>query len=467
VSDRLSSGLPQLDALLGGGLPANALTLVAGEPGTGKTILAQHFVFHNATPERPALYCTTVSESLDKLLRYGQTLDFFDVTAVGSSVFFEDLGAVATQPEGLAAVLERLDILLQASPPAIVVIDSFKALHAFARNRAEYRRFLHELVGRLSVLAASTFLLGEYAGEGAQGAAAEFAVADTIISLTSERHGYRTARYLEVLKMRGSDYHSGAHAYRISPAGMRIFPRIADPLDASGYEQATSRVSSGIGALDELLHDGYWPGASTLVAGPTGSGKTLMGLHFLFHGAASGEPGVLATLQESRAHLTRIVEGFGWSLDDAGVEVYSRSPVDLLIDEWLHGVLEAVQQTGARRLVVDSIDDLLVAAGDSLRFREYMYSLVQRCARLQVSLLMTHEVSELFDLVQLSEFGVSHLSDNVVLLQYVRAGDELRRAITVLKTRASAHEPLRRQFRIAEGGIRLVEPLLQPGALTP
>jgi circadian clock protein KaiC len=109
--------------------------------------------------------------------------------------------------------------------------------------------------------------------------------------------------------------------------------------------------------------------------------------------------------------------------------------------------------------VVDSIDDLLVAAGDTLRFREYMYSLVQGCARLQVSLLMTHEVAQLFDLVQLSEFGVSHLADNVVLLQYVRAGDELRRAITVLKTRASAHEPLRHQFRIGEGGICLVEPL--------
>jgi circadian clock protein KaiC len=458
VNNRLSSGLAKLDALLGGGLPANGLTLVAGEPGAGKTILAQHFVFHNATLERPALYCTTVSESLDKLLRYGQTLDFFDAAAVGSSVFFEDLGAVATQPEGLAAVLERLDVLLQGNPPAIVVIDSFKALHALATSRADYRRFLHEMAGKLSVLAASTFLLGEYAGERMH-AAAEFAVADTIISLTSERHGYRTARYLEILKMRGSDYASGAHAYRISSEGIRIFPRIADPFDASGYEQATNRVSSGIRALDELLHDGYWAGASTLVAGPTGSGKTLMGLHFLFRGAASGEAGVLATLQESPAHLARIVEGYGWTLDDPGVEVYSRSPVDLLIDEWLHSVLDAVRRTGARRLVVDSIDDLLVAAGDTLRFREYMYSLVQRCARLQVSLLMTHEVSELFDLVQLSEFGVSHLSDNVVLLQYLREGDELRRAITVLKTRASAHEPLRRQFRITEDGISLIKPL--------
>src|SRR5207302_4821530 len=128
-------------------------------------------------------------------------------------------------------------------------------------------------------------------------------------------------------------------------------PRIADSLDASGYEQETNRVSTGIGALDDLLHDGYWPGASTLVAGPTGSGKALMGLHFLFRGAESGEAGVLATLQESRAHLARIVEGYGWTLDDSRVEVYSRSPGDLLTDEWLHGVLHTVQQSGACRLV--------------------------------------------------------------------------------------------------------------------
>jgi circadian clock protein KaiC len=140
-----------------------------------------------------------------------------------------------------------------------------------------------------------------------------------------------------------------------------------------------------------------------------------------------------------------------------GIHIHSRSPVGLLIDEWLHGVLDLTHRTGARRLVVDSLGDLLQAAGDEQRFREYLYSLVQRCARLQISILMTHELPHLFDQPVLSEFGVSHVSDNVVLLQYVSAGNRLRRGITVLKTRASQHELIRREYAITADGFILAE----------
>ena len=116
----------------------------------GKTILSQHFAFTNATPQRPALYCSTVSEPLDKLLRYGQTLTMFDVGVVGTSVLYEDLGAVAIGPGGLEAVMVRLDVLLNEHRPSVIVIDSFKALRPFATDLAAYRTFLHNLAGRLS-----------------------------------------------------------------------------------------------------------------------------------------------------------------------------------------------------------------------------------------------------------------------------------------------------------------------------
>ena len=451
----MSSGLTRLDEVLGGGLPEGALTLVAGAPGTGKTILAQHFVFNNATTEQPALYCSTVSEPLEKLLRYGQTLAIFDVGAVGSRVLYEDLGGIAILPDGLDAVLARLGTLLNEHRPSVVVIDSFKALQPFAADIADYRRFIHNLASRLSTRTTSTFLLGEYT-PAELGEAPEFAVADVILSLGSEQDGYRTSRHIEVVKMRGSAYPAGRHAYKITDAGLKVFPRVADVLNTSGYEQITERVSTGIPALDDLIHDGYWPGAATLIVGPTGIGKTMMGLHFLFRGAAKGEPGVLATLQESRPLLDRVTAGFGWTIDTPGINVHSRSPVGLLVDEWLDEVLAVAEETQARRLVVDSIDDLSAAVGDESRFREYMYSLTQRCARLQISLLMTHEVPELTGLTRLSEFGLSHLSDNVVLLQYVPHADRLLRTITVLKTRASAHEPTRHEFVIAPQGITLV-----------
>ena len=114
-----------------------------------------------------------------------------------------------------------------------------------------------------------------------------------------------------------------------------------------------------------------------------------------------------------------------------------RSPVDLYLDEWVHDLLDTVQRTGASRVAIDSMGDLRAACRDELRFREYVYSLLQRCARANVSVVMTQEVPELFGVTRLSEYGISHVSDNVVLLQFLRGDSALKRAITVLKTRGS------------------------------
>jgi circadian clock protein KaiC len=455
VSERLPSGHSRLDAVLGGGLPTDAINMLIGLPGTGKTILAQQYVFANASPERPALYLATVSEPFEKILRYGQTLRFFDPEAVGRSVFYEDLGTALNQ-RGLVGVLEQVSALIKERRPGMIVIDSFKALSAYA-DAVEFRRFLHDFAGHLSAFPASSFWLGEY-DEDEIAAAPEFAVADAIISLATTRAAERESRSLRVLKLRGSEFAPGKHAYRLSADGIDVFPRLADEADITGYSLDGGRHSSGIAALDEMLAEGYWPGASTLCAGPSGCGKTLMGLHFIFNGIRQGEPGVLATLQEHPTQLARIVKGFGWSAEEEGVELMYRSPVDIYTDEWVYDLLEAVERTGARRVVIDSLTDLQFASPDQTRFREYMYSLVQRFSREGVSLFMTSELPDLFRVSRLSEFGVSHLSDNVVVLQYIRDGSTVRRALTVLKTRASRHEPEIREFKITREGILLGDP---------
>ena len=450
---RQASGNQQLDAILGGGFPAHAINLVVGPPGSGKTILAQQYVFHNATPERPAVYLTTVSEPLEKVLRYGQTMAFFDPAAVGRAVFYEDLGELLGT-QGLSGVLERIDTLVKERRPGILVIDSFKALSFYAADQGEFRRFLHSLSGRLSAFPVTSLWLGEY-DRAALTTAPEFAVADAILSLSTDRASQRELRVLQVLKLRGSGFLSGKHAYRLSAAGIEVFPRLADPVDPAAYPLPNERISSGIPVLDTMLTDGYWPGAATLVAGPSGAGKTLMGLHFIVSGARRGEPGIIATLQENPTQLARVAQGFGWSLAEDGIELLYRSPVDLYIDQWVHELLAAIERTGARRVLIDSLGDLAFAAGDEARYREYLYSLVQRCSRLGVSLLMTYELLELFQLVRLSEVGVSHVSDNVVVLQYLRHQSEVRRTLTVLKTRASLHQPQVREYTITPEGITL------------
>jgi circadian clock protein KaiC len=456
MSERFSSGDRHLDAVLGGGLPANALNMIIGLPGSGKTILAEQFMFHNAAPERPGLYLSTVSEPLEKILRYGQRLGFFDAEAIGTSVFFEDLGQKLNDG-GLDGVLAYVRTLVTERRPGVITIDSFKALSAYAATPQAFRRFLHELAGTLTALPTTAFWVGEY-GRDEIATAPEFAVADGIISLSTRREGERAIRHLEVLKLRGTGFMSGEHAYRIAPHGLRVFPRLAESVPAKAYELQIERMSSGIHAIDQMLVDGYWAGASTVVAGPSGSGKTLMGLHFIFNGAAAGQPGIIATLQENATQLDRIVSGFGWSLTSDSVELMHRSPVDLYLDEWFYELLEVMERTNARRVFIDSLGDLRRAAVDELRFREYLHSLLQRCARQQISVMMSEEISALYGVSHLSEDGISHLSDNVVLLQFVPRDSQLRRAVTVLKTRASRHDPDIREFKITPEGIVLDNP---------
>jgi circadian clock protein KaiC len=255
---------------------------------------------------------------------------------------------------------------------------------------------------------------------------------------------------------------SGEHAYRIAADGLHVFPRIAESVAVPPYELHVERMSSGIPAIDAMLADGYWPGASTMVAGPSGSGKTLMGLHFIFNGAASGQPGIIATLQENATQLDRIVAGFGWSLRNESVELMYRSPVDLYLDEWFYELLEVIERTRARRVFIDSIGDLRRAAVDELRFREYLYSLLQHCTQQQISVMMSQESAGLFGVPRLADGEISNLSDNVIVLQFERHGAELQRAMMVLKTRASRHAPDVRQFEVTSEGIVLGEPLSRP-----
>ena len=297
------SGDAGLDEILGGGLPLNGINLIIGLPGSGKTILSEQFVFAGATEERPAIYLSTVSEPFEKILRYGQSLDFFDRDAIGRSVYYEDLGDRLGGGDGLSAVTERIASLTRERRPGIMAIDSFKALAAFAEDAQVFRRFLHELAALLTAFPVTTFWIGEYSEEEMR-TSPEAAVADGIISLEMERANERAQRLIQVIKLRGSEFRSGRHGYRLSMGGITVFPRLADPLSQEAYGSSEHRISTGITPLDTMLAEGYAEGSSTLVAGPSGVGKTSDGtsLHLQRSGErrarrdrdSSGEPGPAA-----------------------------------------------------------------------------------------------------------------------------------------------------------------------------
>jgi circadian clock protein KaiC len=181
-------------------------------------------------------------------------------------------------------------------------------------------------------------------------------------------------------------------------------------------------------------------------------------LHFIFNAAAAGEPGIIATLQQNATQLERITHGFGWTLASESVELMYRSPVDLYLHEWVYGLLEEIERTHARRIFIDSLGDLRRAAVDELRFREYLHSLLQRCTKQQISVMMSQETPGPFGVAHISDDDISHLSDNVILLQFEARDAQLKRTVMVVKSRASRHEADIREFTITPQGIVLDEP---------
>jgi circadian clock protein KaiC len=457
VIERLSSGQTHLDQVLGGGLPAPAINLIAGAPGTGKTMLAGQYLFHNASIERPGVYLATTTEPLDKLVRYGQELSFFDGSMIGAGVHYESLYGQLTSG-GLQAAIERVIEILRDVRPGVICFDSFKAFRPFATDDLAHRRFVAELAGRLSAISVSAFWVGEY-GPGDLAESPEAAIADAIIVLRASQQGQRTLRYLHVDKMRGGRFQSGEHAYRLSEDGLNVFPRLADPLDGDRPEPSSERISLGSPELDALISGGVWAGTSTLVLGPSGAGKTMLALDFLAAGARAGRRGVFATLQETSSQLARALAGGRQTTFEGLVEVHRRSPVDMYVDEWVHELLDVVGRTRADLLVVDSLSDLHLAAEDETRFEEYVYSLAQRCARAGTTALLTLESRPAFAFAGSIGTSLSHLADNIVLLGYHVDGHRVRRAIHVLKSRGTAHDQAIREFVIEPDGIRVGDEL--------
>jgi circadian clock protein KaiC len=460
MTARVASGVKGLDTVLEGGFPANSINIVMGRPGTGKTILATALLFANASAERKGLYLGTVSEPLPKTIRYMQEFDFFRSDWVQDYVIFEDLSSVV-RVEPFSETIRRIIQVVREQEASFLVIDSMRALHAFAGSPEESRRGIYELAAALATLPITAFWVGEYAEEDID-KYPEFAVADGVLHLVLKRVGVKDMRYLRVIKMRGTGFQDGEHAYRISQRGVQVYPRLLPSSDPGAYAVHRERAGTGLQVLDAMVEEGFWKGGSTVVFGPPGSGKTLLGLHFLFKGMESGEKGLLLSLQENPAQLQTVAAGFGWDLDKAcasgALDVVYVSPVSVYIDEVILETIERAERAGVGRLVIDSLNDLEAAAGDQARFHDYMYALVQHMSMRGISLFMTSEVKDLFATSYLSEFGISHMSDNLVLLHYLRQESTVKRAIAVLKTRGSKHDTRIREFCITSNGFEIGEP---------
>jgi circadian clock protein KaiC len=452
---RVRTGNSEADRILEGGFPANSINILMGEPGTGKTLFAEQLLFANANGDRPCLYLTTLSEPLSKVVTYLQRFDFYDEEKMGTAVVYDDLGAMLTDG-GPPALLTRVREAIETIGPKLIVIDSFKAIHDLATSEAERRRLVSSLAGLLGAYAATTFLVGEYRTQDIA-VYPEFAVADGIVEFARQKRSTTDERFMRVSKLRGSGYLEGLHGVHLSAAGFRIYPRLVSPVVPEQYLTKRERVSTGVEGLDKMLEGGVWRGSTTLIAGPTGSGKTTLSLQFAVAGARGGECSLYVNFQENPTQLAHILAGLAPDLlGNSKLQLLYESSVELQIDRIIVDIFQRIQQHGIQRVVIDAIGDLAMAAADPQRIHNFLYALVQRLTVLGIPTYFVLEDTvhgPLESPAGPAEFSrLSYMCDNLLLLEIER-GKRLRRRISVYKTRGSGHDEDTRDMTITAQGV--------------
>ncbi len=451
---RLATGVPGLDEVLGGGLPEFSFNLIAGPPGCGKTTLAHQIMFALATPERPALYFTVLGEPPLKMLRYQQQFAFFDLEQLNRSIRFIDLSDEAASGD-LDKVLARIATEVENYGPGLVFVDSFRSVVGNTRPDGSPSLGLQHFIQNLGVLMtcwqATSFLIGEYASPDDHDPV--FTVADGLIWLGQSVQGNSMVRKMEVMKMRGQPTLAGLHTFRICAAGIHVFaPRpLAPPAETSSLE----RLQMGVAGLDEMMGGGLPRGYSLLVAGPSGSGKSILASAFLAEGARCGETGVIAAFEQRSRHSRGRIVAELIDSDRIGV-VDTRAP-DLSVDEMAMLLINEIQRLGASRVVIDSLSGFELALAPTFRddFRESLSRLVSALASTGVTVLMTSELEDRYTDLRFSPYGTAFLTDAIIVHRYVEVGSRLLRAMAVVKVRASAHSDELHLFTIDDDGIRI------------
>lgn len=470
------SGVPQLDLLLGGGLPQGALVIIIGPPGSGKTTLASQIAFAQARSGRNALFLTTFSESTTKLLDHLRSYHFFAPDLLGSAV-----QAFSLQPflsQGTPPTLQEMVAQVRQTQARILVLDGIQGIRRTEADLQVSRQMLYDLATGLSLYGITTLVTTE-ADPRDSIISPEMTTGDMLIGLYFRLQGVRALRSLEVLKARGQAPLLGQHGLMLSDEGIHIFPRLESRLrlPASEKRQAAiphsalpRRASFGLPALDTALGGGLTRQTSTLLVGSLGTGKTLLALQFALAGVSSGEPAVILSFRQTTEQLLEKADSFVFAnqlraalVPGGGITIQHWGPIELDPDWIVTLLLEALEQTRACRLVIDSIAELVRAVQETSgreRVHNFLAALLAALRLRHVTLLCIKETSkQTATNLDFSEDELSILAENVVLVQQLACGNQLRRVLSILKMGFSDHDYSLQELQITSPeGIRVLTP---------
>lgn len=458
--DRVPSGIAGLDTILYGGFLKGGLYIIQGAPGAGKTTLGNQICFKHVAGGGRALYVTLLAEYHARMMQHMGGMSFFDLSAIPDQLAYLN-GLTVLRDNGLKGLLALLRREITARGASVLVLDGIVSARRAAEDEQAFNEFVHELQAVAIATDCTVFMLTS-----AQGTKVtpEHTMVDGIIELTDELTGWSSESSLQVAKFRGSAFLRGRHAFKITNDGIIVHPRIEALLARPSRTDPgiSGRVSSGTGQLDVMLGDGLPGSSTTMVMGPSGIGKTTLGLRFLAR-CSEAEPGLLFGFYETPARIdakiAEVCTPLRGLIDGGTVEMHWQPPTDGLLDAYGERLLDAVHRRKVRRLFIDGLGSFQQAAGsEPNRIGKFLTTLMNELRVLGVTTLCTIEVPDIMGPNVRTPVGdLASLAENLILLRYVELGSQLHRLISILKVRDSQFDPSLHEYVTSSEGL-VIEP---------
>ncbi|MDB5432609.1 MAG: circadian clock protein KaiC [Caulobacter sp.] len=463
---RVSTGIADLDGILGGGLTQDRVYLLEGTPGSGKTTIALQFLLEGARLGERGLYITlseTATELREVAFSHHWTLD-------GNIELFEMISGDGLEPDAEQSILEPAEIELGETTqgvmdcvdrlkPTRVVFDSLSEMRLLAQNSLRYRRQILALKQFFSTRQCTVLMLDDRSSD--PGDLQLHSIAHGVITLEQTAQDYGSARRrLRVVKMRGMKYAGGYHDFVIETGGVNVFPRL---IAADHHRPFTGDlVTTGVRQLDEMLGGGLAPGTNTLLSGPSGVGKTSTAMRSGLAALERGEKAAYYLFDEGIPTFLARGRSLGMDMqphiDSGQLQVFQIDPAELSPGEFASWVRRAVEEEGVTFLVIDSLNAFLQSMPGEKYLLLQMHELLSYLNQLGIITLLVLGQHGIIGDVR-SDIDLSYLSDGIVLFRYFEAHGNIFKAVSVAKSRVTPHEASIREFKLSSSGILVGEPL--------
>jgi circadian clock protein KaiC len=473
TTNRLSSGIEELDHILGGGFPTRRLFLIEGAPGSGKTTLALQFLLAGAKNSEKGLY-VTFSESEDEVRAvaesHGWTLDGIhlrELSTLGDRLKNGEQYTVF-QPADveLSETIQHVIDDVRRVKPQRVVIDSLSEIRLVARDPLRYRRQILALKEILSECNCTVFFLEDYTVGNPDLLLQSVAHGVVLLERSQSEYG-SVKRTLQVTKLRGGPSLEGSHDFAIRRGGLQVFRRLiaSDSLDGARPKDASGALKTNNEALDRLTGGGVRWGTGLVLVGPAGTGKSTIGIQIVSAAAQQGYKTCAFLFDEAKATYIRRAKNVGLDLanyiQEGTIEIRQVDPNEQSPGEFAYRVRKKVEDDGVRVVVIDSLNGYLTAMTSERFLLAQLHELLAYLNAHGVLTIMTTAQHGMVNTTDTTSFELTYLADLVIYLRYFEAGGNVRKAISVIKNRLSAHETSIREFEITDKGLEIGPPLRQ------